>query len=135
MSADGSYIHNIKLPHVGGHEGIGRIVALGPGVTEDIKIGSYVGVPFIARVCHRCNYCLAAKEQYCAKQLNHLHHRDGSFQEYIVIGADYLAVLPDDIDPVLMGPILCAGVTTYKVSRRLTCSQNGDLAFINNEIE
>ncbi|KAL7923774.1 alcohol dehydrogenase [Trichoderma austrokoningii] len=114
IASDGSHITNVKLPHVGGHEGIGRIVALGPGVPEDIKIGSYIGVPFIARVCRRCNYCMAAKEQYCAKQLNHLHHRDGSFQEYIVMGTDYLAVLPDDIDPVVMGPILCAGVTTYK---------------------
>ncbi|KAH8127069.1 alcohol dehydrogenase, propanol-preferring [Trichoderma asperellum] len=117
LATDGSYIHNIKLPHVGGHEGIGRIVALGPGVTDDIKIGSYIGVPFIARVCHRCKFCLAGKEQYCAKQLNHLHHTDGSFQEYIVMSAGYLAVLPDDIDPVLMGPILCAGVTTYKAVR------------------
>lgn len=46
---------------------------------------------------------------------NHLHHEDGSFQEYIALDADYLTVLPDDVDPVAMGPVLCAGLTAYKV--------------------
>lgn len=46
---------------------------------------------------------------------NHLHHEDGSFQEYIALDADYLTVLPDDVDPVVMGPVLCAGLTAYKV--------------------
>lgn len=46
---------------------------------------------------------------------NHLHDEDGSFQEYIALDADYLTVLPDDVDPKVMGPVLCAGVTAYKV--------------------
>jgi D-arabinose 1-dehydrogenase-like Zn-dependent alcohol dehydrogenase len=44
-----------------------------------------------------------------------LHHEDGSFQEYIALDADYLTVLPDDVDPMIMGPVLCAGLTAYKV--------------------
>ena len=54
-------------------------------------------------------------EQYCEKSTNHLHHEPGSFQEYIVLDASYLAVLPDDVDPSVMGPVLCAGLTAYKV--------------------
>lgn len=49
------------------------------------------------------------------RSTNHLHHEDGSFQEYIALDADYLTVLPDDVDPVVMGPVLCAGLTAYKV--------------------
>lgn len=49
------------------------------------------------------------------RSTNHLHHEDGSFQEYIALDADYLTVLPDDVDPVSMGPVLCAGLTAYKV--------------------
>ena len=48
------------------------------------------------------------------KSTNHLHHEDGSFQEYIALDADYLTILPDDIDPSVMGPVLCAGLTAYK---------------------
>lgn len=46
---------------------------------------------------------------------NHLHHEDGCFQEYIALDADYLTVLPEDVDERVMGPVLCAGLTAYKV--------------------
>ncbi|KAI0200796.1 alcohol dehydrogenase [Astrocystis sublimbata] len=110
----GNPITKVKLPHVGGHEGIGRIVAIGPGCDDDIRLGKYVGIRFASRICRRCEFCLAGTEQYCIKSTNHLHHEDGSFQEFIVLDAGYLAVLPDDIDPVATGPVLCAGLTTYK---------------------
>lgn len=114
---DGKPITNIKLPHVGGHEGVGRIVAFGPDTTSsDVKIGSLVGIRFISRVCHQCEYCKTGREQHCAKASNHLHHEDGSFQEYCVLDTNYLTVLPQDIDPKTIGPVLCAGLTAYKVS-------------------
>jgi D-arabinose 1-dehydrogenase-like Zn-dependent alcohol dehydrogenase len=46
---------------------------------------------------------------------NHLHHEDGAFQEYIALDGDNLTVLPDDIDPQTIGPVLCCGITAYKV--------------------
>ena len=79
---DGNPITNIKLPHVGGHEGVGRIVALGPGCGEDVKIGSLVGIRFASRICRRCEFCLAGTEQYCIKSTNHLHH--GSSQLVVI---------------------------------------------------
>ncbi|KAL1620834.1 hypothetical protein SLS56_009445 [Neofusicoccum ribis] len=103
---DGSPITKIKLPHIGGHEGIGKIVTLGPGCDDDIKVGSFVGIRFASRICRRCEFCLAGTEQYCVKSTNHLHHEDGSFQEYIALDAGYLTILPDDIDPAVMGPVL-----------------------------
>ncbi|KAL9113402.1 MAG: hypothetical protein Q9227_002443 [Pyrenula ochraceoflavens] len=104
---DGQPITRIKLPHVGGHEGIGRIVRLGPGVgDQDVAIGRYVGIRFSSRICRRCEWCLAGTEQYCPRATNHLHHEDGSFQQFIALDADYLTVLPDDIDPKVMGPVL-----------------------------
>ncbi|PLB55604.1 alcohol dehydrogenase [Aspergillus steynii IBT 23096] len=103
-----------KLPHVGGHEGVGRIVALGPGCGSDLQVGTLVGIRFSSRICRRCDFCLAGMEQHCVKGTNHLTHEDGSFQEYIALDADYLTILPDDIDPKVMGPVLCAGVTAYK---------------------
>ncbi|KAI1826374.1 alcohol dehydrogenase [Xylaria intraflava] len=110
----GEPILKVKLPHVGGHEGIGRIVALGPGCDESIKIGALVGIRFVSRVCRRCPFCLEGNEQHCTDSRNHLHHEDGSFQEYIALDAGYLTVLPDDVDPATTGPVLCAGLTTYK---------------------
>ncbi|KAI7554415.1 hypothetical protein KC331_g563 [Hortaea werneckii] len=100
----GKPITKIKLPHIGGHEGVGRIVKLGPGLPErdpSIHLGALVGIRFAARVCRRCEYCLAGREQYCQG-------------EYIVLDAGYLTLLPGDTDPILAAPTLCAGLTAYK---------------------
>lgn len=113
--ADGQPILNVKLPHVGGHEGVGRIVALGPDCKDDLHIGQVVGIRFGSRVCRRCEYCLAGKEQHCLRSTNHLHHEDGSFQQYVALDGDYLTILPDDVPLQLIGPVLCAGLTAYKV--------------------
>lgn len=110
----GEPITKIKLPHVGGHEGVGRIVVLGSDVRDPIKTGQLVGIRFLSRVCQECTYCKSGVEQYCAKSTNHLHHEDGSFQEYCVLDAGFLTRLPDDVDPSAIGPVLCAGVTAYK---------------------
>ncbi|TKA79431.1 hypothetical protein B0A55_03497 [Friedmanniomyces simplex] len=122
--ADGKPITAIKLPHIGGHEGVGRIVALGPGIGErdpSIQIGGLVGIRFSSRVCRRCEYCLKGEEQYCQgvgiKPTNHLHHEDGAFQEYVCLDAGYITLLPQDVDPVLAAPTLCAGLTAYKAMK------------------
>jgi len=114
---DGRPITAIKLPHVGGHEGVGRIVAIGEGCSDDIKLGGIVGIRFASRICRRCEFCLAGTEQYCVKSTNHLHNEDGAFQEYIALDAGYLCILPDDVNPEVIGPVLCAGLTAYKVRR------------------
>lgn len=82
-------------------------------------MGALVGIRFPAAVCHECEFCKSGREQHCGKMINHLHHRDGSFQEYCVLDRSYLTVLPAGIDPKVVGPALCAGLTAYKVSFRL----------------
>ncbi|KAF4553015.1 Zinc-binding dehydrogenase-like protein 13 [Elsinoe fawcettii] len=123
---DGRPITAIKLPHIGGHEGIARIVLLGPGLPQrdpSIRVGGLVGVRFASRICRRCEYCLAGTEQYCLDATNHLHHEDGAFQEWIALDAGNLTVLPDPTGEggeegeeriAAPGPTLCAGVTAFK---------------------
>ena len=48
---------------VGGHEGIGIIVAIGDHTTDDhVKLGDRVGVTFIASTCNHCEMCLRGAE-------------------------------------------------------------------------
>jgi D-arabinose 1-dehydrogenase-like Zn-dependent alcohol dehydrogenase len=42
--ADGRNITNIKLPHIGGHEGVGRVIAIADGVKGNVKPGDLVGI-------------------------------------------------------------------------------------------
>lgn len=40
---------------VGGHEGIGQVVKLGPGAeSSGLKLGSRVGVKWLASICGEC---------------------------------------------------------------------------------
>ena len=115
---DGKNITAIKLPHIGGHEGVGRIVAVGEGATAET--GTLVGVQFLNKICGTCEYCTTSREQHCTNANNHLHHIDGSFQEYCLVHTSNLIELPETIEssPVsaaeILGPVLCAGVTAYK---------------------
>jgi len=111
--ADGKPILNVRLPNVAGHEGVATVVEVGSEVTSNVKVGDLVGVRFTATVCRECEFCLKGQEQYCPNATNHLHHLPGAFQEYIALDTGYLTRLPPDIDASVIGPVLCAGVTTW----------------------
>lgn len=53
-----------KFPAVLGHEGTGRVVALGAGV-EDLTVGDRVILTYSS--CGHCRQCRAAKPSYCAQ--------------------------------------------------------------------
>jgi propanol-preferring alcohol dehydrogenase len=42
--AEGKNITNIKLPHIGGHEGVGQVIAVADGVKGNVKPGDLVGI-------------------------------------------------------------------------------------------
>lgn len=52
---------------IGGHEGVGEIVAFGPGADQisGMKIGSRVGIKWMAYACCNCIVCLAGLDSYC----------------------------------------------------------------------
>ena len=112
-AAHGDWPVKQKLPVIPGHEGVGLVDKVGDGVTS-LKIGDRVGIPWLFKACGECEYCLAGQETLCMDQLNGGYSADGAFAEYCVAPADYVARIPDGVDPIEIAPILCAGVTTYK---------------------
>ena len=45
---------------VGGHEGVGKIVKLGPGTeSAGVKVGDRVGIKWMAGICGSCEACRA----------------------------------------------------------------------------
>lgn len=105
-----------KLPIVPGHEIVGRIEALGPGV-EGLRPGDRVGVPWLGRTCGRCRYCRAGRENLCDAPLFTGYTRDGGYAEYTVADARYAFPLADDLDPVAAAPLLCAGLIGWRSYR------------------
>ena len=112
-AVDGDWPVKPTLPFIPGHEGAGTVVSLGPGV-KHLKEGDRVGIAWLHSACGYCEFCLTGWETLCLKQQNSGYSINGSFAEYALGQADYLARLPDKLSFTDAGPILCAGVTTYK---------------------
>lgn len=102
-----------KLPLVPGHEVVGRIAALGPGVAGLAK-GQRVGVPWLGHACGHCPYCGMGRENLCDDPLFTGYTIDGGYAEYCLAHTDFTFALPEDADPVALAPLLCAGLIGYR---------------------
>ena len=112
-AADGDWPAKPTLPFIPGHEGAGIVAALGPGV-KHLKEGDRVGIAWLGSACGHCEFCLSGWETLCLQQKNSGYSVNGSFAQYAIADADYLGRIPDRLSFTAAGPILCAGVTTYK---------------------
>jgi len=102
-----------KPPFIPGHEAIGRVVALGGGVTA-VKAGDRVGVPWLYSACGHCEFCLQAREPVCAEAKFGGYTQNGGFAEYLLADPNYVARIPAGLTPTEAAPLICAGITTYK---------------------
>ena len=112
-AADGDWPVKPVPPFIPGHEGAGVVAAVGAGVVG-LKEGDPVGIAWLHDACGGCEYCVTGWETLCAAQRNSGYSVNGSFAEYAIGAAPYVARLPPDADFAEIAPILCAGVTTYK---------------------
>ena len=112
-AAKGDWPVKPRLPFIPGHEGIGRVAAVGAGVTA-VKEGDRVGVPWLYSACGHCEHCLSAWETVCAEAQFGGYTRNGGFAEYILADPNYVAHIPEGLAPTEAAPLICAGVTTYK---------------------
>ncbi|PWR23476.1 alcohol dehydrogenase [Zavarzinia compransoris] len=100
-------------PVVPGHEIVGRIAELGPGVTG-WALGERVGVPWLASTCGTCRYCRRGRENLCARAAFTGYTVDGGYAEEAVARADALLRIPDRYDDQAAAPLLCAGLIGYR---------------------
>lgn len=114
---------NTVWPCVPGHEVVGRVTAVGEGVTK-ASVGDIVGVGCMVNSCQTCEACTAGEEQYCTGPrgatltYNGPTKPDGTntyggYSTDLVCREEFVLRIPDAIDPAEAAPILCAGVTTY----------------------
>lgn len=97
-----------------GHEGAGRVVALGSSVT-DWKIGDRAGIKPMWDVCHSCELCRdGLHETYCEKAVATGLMVPGTYQEYVTSPARYTTRIPDGVPDETAGPVMCSGSTIYR---------------------
>src|SRR5579862_1002382 len=78
-----------KLPLIPGHEIVGVVETLGPGVAS-LREGQLVGVGWLGRACHHCPYCLSGRENLCDFPLFTGYTRDGGYAEKTVADGEYV---------------------------------------------
>ncbi|KAK4995046.1 hypothetical protein LTR66_005055 [Elasticomyces elasticus] len=104
---------------VGGHEGVGKIVKMGPGTENShVKVGDRVGVKWISAICDSCPACLSGNDGICFNQKVSGYYTPGTFQQYVLGPASYVTPIPDALDSAAAAPMLCAGVTVYSALRK-----------------
>src|SRR6266702_1389549 len=106
----------LTFPRVPGHEVIGKIEAIGPGV-QGWKGGQRVGVGFMGGHCGHCENCRRGDFVNCQNQPISGVHSDGGYAEMMIAQASGLAAIPDDLLPTEAAPLLCAGLTTFNALR------------------
>ncbi|KAK3369909.1 alcohol dehydrogenase [Podospora didyma] len=116
---------------VGGHEGVGTIVAFGPGSESlGLKMGDRVGIKWVADCCGTCLACLSGRDALCPQvSISGFLGTPGTFQEYVLAPARYVTPIPDEVPSHLAAPILCGGVTVYAALRK-SGAQPGDCVVI-----
>jgi alcohol dehydrogenase, propanol-preferring len=112
---DGELPHP-KLPIVPGHEIVGRVAAVGAGVSG-FAIGQRIGVPWLARTCGICPYCREGRENLCDSPLFTGYTWDGGYATHALADARYCFSLPEGIADAEAAPLLCAGLIGWRSYR------------------
>ncbi|MDR5651053.1 zinc-dependent alcohol dehydrogenase family protein [Ruixingdingia sedimenti] len=101
------------LPVIPGHEIVGRIDRIGPGVTG-LRIGERVGIPWLGRTCGCCRYCAGGQENLCDAPLFTGFTRDGGYATAAIADARFAFPLGEEGDDVALAPLLCAGLIGWR---------------------
>ena len=118
----------LTLPRVPGHEVVGRVEALGSGVSR-WKIGQRVGVGLIAGEDGVCEPCRRGDMVNCQNPTVLGVTVDGGYAEVMIAEARAIASIPDELSSAEAAPLLCAGITTYNALRNAGL-RGGDLVAV-----
>jgi propanol-preferring alcohol dehydrogenase len=109
---------DLHLPIIPGHEIIGRIDAIGPGV-KALAVGERVGIPWLGHTCGECTYCRMDRENLCDRALFTGYTRDGGYATATIADAHFAFPLgeagnAEALTDVAMAPLLCAGLIGWR---------------------
>ncbi len=112
----------LRSPLIPGHQIVGEIVE---GATNDLPLGSRVGVSWVAGTDGTCPQCLRNAENLCDNIAFTGYTVDGGYAEYVLVRSDFAYPLPTGLDPAHTAPLLCAGIIGFR-SLRVAETQPGD---------
>jgi alcohol dehydrogenase, propanol-preferring len=99
-------------PVIPGHEIVGHVVGVGPGV--DVQAGTRLGVAWLGSTCGHCSYCASGAENLCDTPLFTGWQLPGGYADHVVADFRYCYPLPVDADAAHLAPLLCAGFIGWR---------------------
>src|SRR5208282_4319245 len=109
-----------------GHQIVGEVVAgTAAGATEELPVGTRVGVSWMGGTDGTCRYCQLGLENLCDSPTFTGYTVDGGYAEYAVVRSDFTFPLPDQLDDLHAAPLLCAGIIGFR-SLRVAGVKPGD---------
>jgi D-arabinose 1-dehydrogenase-like Zn-dependent alcohol dehydrogenase len=107
----------LQYPRVPGHEVVGLVDAVGPGVAR-WTVGQRVGVGWHGGNCGYCDACRRG-DFFACQTATHVTGitSDGGYADYMISRAEAVAALPEELSAVDAAPLMCAGVTTFNALR------------------
>ncbi|KAH8827404.1 GroES-like protein [Flagelloscypha sp. PMI_526] len=127
----GSDVHTITggwghpiLPVIVGHEIVGKVVKVGPKVTE-FKPGDRVGVGAQVWSCGDCAICAEDNENYCPHQVDTYNAKYpsncqcageiayGGYSTAIRVSHRFVFHIPEGLASEQAAPMLCGGLTVF----------------------
>ncbi len=106
-----------RLPVVPGHQIVGDVVAIGPGVSR-WTLGDVVAAGWLGWACGTCGQCQAGRENLCEHARFTGWDLDGGYASRAIIDEGFAFRIPAGFDPVDAAPLLCGGVIGYRSLRR-----------------
>lgn len=112
-------------PAVPGHEIVGRVTAVGSAVTRT-QPGQIVAVGCLVDSCGHCDQCRHDLENYCREGWTGTYNGQdrvtgdntmGGYSRHIVVRDHFVLRVPEGLDIARVGPLLCAGITTWSPMR------------------
>src|SRR5262249_17352100 len=108
----------VPLPIVPGHEPVGVVESIGPGV-KSLKTGDRVGVSWFQAGCGKCLYCQKKLIKFCAEPKTWIAN-GGGFAEFMVAEAEGCVPLPTDLSWDAAAPAFCGGfsaMSAYRIAK------------------
>ncbi|MFZ1012860.1 MAG: NAD(P)-dependent alcohol dehydrogenase [Terracidiphilus sp.] len=105
-----------QYPFIPGHEVIGTVTAVGPGV-RSLAVGQRVGLGWQSNSCGQCEWCIRGMENLCPSSEATCVHRHGGYATRVRANARFVIPIPEVLSSEGAAPLLCGGITVYNPMR------------------
>jgi len=112
----------LKPKIIPGHQIVGEVV---DGASDELPVGTLVGVGWMGGVDGDCYFCKHAMENLCDHPTFTGYTVDGGYAEFARVRADFCYPLPKGMEAVQAAPLLCAGIIGFR-SLRVAGVEHGD---------